>query len=72
MTVINVIIKWFYFTSVEQTLELDPEEHMAVHKKKTAKLYATIQQNINSPDPVWKIKPLKQNEPDVKDAEAED
>ncbi|CAB4020905.1 Hypothetical predicted protein [Paramuricea clavata] len=40
-------------------LSLDPEEHMASHKRKTAQLYATIQQNINSPDPVWQIKPLQ-------------
>lgn len=44
--------------SLIQRLSLDPNEQMAIHKKETAQLYATIQENINSPDPVWKIKPL--------------
>jgi hypothetical protein len=38
---------------------------MASHKKKTAQLYATIQQNINSPDPVWKIKPFQNKTNDI-------
>ena len=38
---------------------------MATHKKKTAQLYATIQQNIESPDPVWKIKPLQNKRQEI-------
>lgn len=64
----------FLSPSKEQMMErlsLDPDENIAASKKRNRQLFQAIQQNIQSPDPVWKVKPLEDKKKDSV-AEAKD
>lgn len=42
-----------------ERLSIDADEAMAISQKRNKQLFEVIQQNVQSSDPVWKVKPLQ-------------
>lgn len=64
-TCYNTVIQYLCYKPLSfiiffhQRLSIDADEAMAISQKRNKQLFEVIQQNVQSSDPVWKVKPLQ-------------